>query len=363
MVPSGSEAFADTVIVPLTVEPLTGDVIDTVGAWLLATVTVTVATAVAPWLSVAVALNTRLPFATFVVSNAVENGAVVSVTLVPSGRSNRTLAIVPSGSEAFADTVIVPLTVEPLAGDVIETVGAWLLATVTVTVATAVAPWLSVAVAVNTRLPFATLVVSNAAENGAVVSVTLVPSGRSNRTLATVPSASAALAATVIVPLTVEPLAGDVIETIGAWLVLVTVTEAFVVWVADVPVPVIVKLVVPAPVPAATVRVRVELPPAATLVGLNEPVTPVGSPDTDRLTVWAAPAVTAVLTVYVVVEPAATVCDAGLTEMLKSLVCAPQLGNLNVPTRVRQLNEPFAPMYSDVNQNVQSSVGSMFIEL
>src|SRR5262249_61140035 len=94
--------------------PVTGAGTLLLRAWLSASVTVTVATAVAPWLSVAVALNTRLPFATFVVSNVVENGAVVSVTLVPSGRSNRTLAIVPSGSEAFAGTVILPLAVPPL---------------------------------------------------------------------------------------------------------------------------------------------------------------------------------------------------------------------------------------------------------
>jgi hypothetical protein len=38
-------------------------------------------------------LNTiPLASATVVVSNVVENGAVVSVTLVPSGRSNLTLA-------------------------------------------------------------------------------------------------------------------------------------------------------------------------------------------------------------------------------------------------------------------------------
>src|SRR5262249_15510023 len=146
-------------------------------------------------------------------------------------------------------------------------------------------------------LPLGTLVVSNVVENGVVVSVTLVPSGRSNRTLATVPSASAALAATAIVPLTVAPAVGEVNETVGAWLLLVTVTEARALWVADAPVPVTEKLVVPAPTVDATVRVRVELPPAVTLAGLNVPVIPVGSPDTDRLTVWAAPEVTAVLTV------------------------------------------------------------------
>src|SRR5206468_1176655 len=104
-----------------------------------------------------------------------------------------------------------------------------------------------------------------------------------------------ALAATVIVPLTVAPAVGDVNEIVGAWLLLVTVTEALALWVADVPVPVTVKLVVPAPTVDATVRVRVELLPAVTLVGLNVPVMPAGSPDTDRLMVWAAPAVTAVL--------------------------------------------------------------------
>ena len=35
-----------------------------------------------------------------------------------------------------------------------------------------------------------------------------------------------------------------------------------------------------------------------------------------------------------------------------------QLGNLNAPIRVCQLNAPFAAMYSFVYQNVQSSAGS-----
>src|ERR1043166_2150375 len=145
------------------------------------------------------------------------------------------------------------------------------LETVNITVDELVAPWLSVAVAVIVLpAPLATRVVSNVVENGAVVSVTLVPSGRSNRTLATVPSESAAVAATVIVPLTVEPAVGDVIETVGAWLLLVIVTDALALCVADVPVPVTVKLAVVAPVDAGTVTVKVELPPAVTLVGLND---------------------------------------------------------------------------------------------
>jgi len=40
-----------------------------------------------------------------------------------------------------------------------------------------------------------------------------------------------------------------------------------------------------------------------------------------------------------------------------------QLGNLNEPMRVLQLNAPFDGMYSVVNQNVQSSPGSSVIAL
>src|SRR5512143_491327 len=148
------------------------------------------------------------------------------------------------------------------------------LATVTVTLVVAVAPWLSVAVALNTMpLASATFVVSNVVENGAVVSVTLVPSGRSNRTLATVPSASVAFADTVMVLLTVEPLVGDVNVTVGGWLLLVIVSETVVVWGFDGAVPVIVSCDALAVVPAGTVTVKVELPPAVTLVGLKVPVT------------------------------------------------------------------------------------------
>ena len=40
-----------------------------------------------------------------------------------------------------------------------------------------------------------------------------------------------------------------------------------------------------------------------------------------------------------------------------------QLGNLNEPMRVLQLNAPFAVRYSVVNQNVQSSTGSSVMAL
>lgn len=61
-----------------------------------------------------------------------------------------------------------------------------------------------------------------------------------------------------------------------------TTTEAFTVWLADVPVPMIVNEVVPALVVASAVNVSVELPPAVTLVGLKLPLTPAGNPETGK---------------------------------------------------------------------------------
>jgi predicted extracellular nuclease len=55
-----------------------------------------------------------------------------------------------------------------------------------------------------------------------------------------------------------------------------------------------------------------------------------------------------------------TVTVEGLAEIENSLGggVVPQFGNLNVPTRVRQLNAPFAGRYWFVYQNVQPSTGS-----
>jgi len=129
-------------------------------------------------------------------------------------------------------------------------------------------------------------VVSNVVENGAVESTTLLPSGRVKRTLVTVPSASAALADTVIVPLTVEPAVGEVIDTVGGWLLLITVIDALAVCVDCVPAPVTVKFDDTEPAVAAAVRVNVELLPAVTVAGLKLAVTPAGRPgdrQVDRL--------------------------------------------------------------------------------
>jgi hypothetical protein len=73
--------------------------------------------------SVAFALNEWLPSATFVEFQEKLYGADVKVeTIVPS--TLRTTDFTPTLSEAFTLTLTVPDTVDPLAGDVIDTVGA-----------------------------------------------------------------------------------------------------------------------------------------------------------------------------------------------------------------------------------------------
>jgi hypothetical protein len=84
---SSSEADAETVMVPLTVEPLVGEVIDTVGAVVSAVVSATAFDTVtdicaldsAPAPLNAVALSTWLPSESVVVSRLVLYGDVLSV--------------------------------------------------------------------------------------------------------------------------------------------------------------------------------------------------------------------------------------------------------------------------------------------
>ncbi len=66
--------------------------------------------------------------------------------------------------------------------------------------------------------------------------------------------------------------------------------------------------------------VSVEDPPAVTEVGFTLAVAPVGAPLVDRLTVAAAPAVTAVDTVAVADDPAVTLAPVGDNAIEKSLV-------------------------------------------
>jgi len=79
---------------------------------------------------------------------------------------------------------------------------------------------------------------------------------------------------------------------------------------------------VPVTVVVVVTTVRVELPPAVTDGGANVPVAPEGRPETDRFTFWAVPEATCVFTVYVVLEPWATVWLAGDALMAKSSVGA-----------------------------------------
>src|SRR5205807_7404316 len=129
-------------------------------------------------------------------------------------------------SDALALTVIVPLTAVPAAGPVMATVGG-VLSTVTLTAAeVTVLPAASRAVAVNVCDPSATPAVFHATAYGA--DVFSAPSGApspKNCTPAT-PMLSAALALTVIVPVTAVPADGAVMATVGGVLSTVTLTAA-----------------------------------------------------------------------------------------------------------------------------------------
>src|SRR5207253_115124 len=123
-----SEALADTVTVPETVDPLAGAVMDTVGgvvsAAVLLTVTLTALDVVRfPAASRAMAVSVCEAFDAVVVFHDTVYGVAVSSEprFTPSSWNWRPAT--PTLSAAFADTVIVPDTVDPPAGLVIEAVG------------------------------------------------------------------------------------------------------------------------------------------------------------------------------------------------------------------------------------------------
>ena len=88
-------------------------------------------------------------------------------------------------------------------------------------------------------------------------------------------------------------------------------------------VPVIVIGYVPAAVADVVVNVTVEDVPAVTDAGLNDTDTPDGAPLEVNATDCAEPDVTAVLTVAVADEPAATVAEVGETATEKPFVGVP----------------------------------------
>ena len=71
-------------------------------------------------------------------------------------------------------------------------------------------------------------------------------------------------------------------------------------------------------------RVRMELPPAVTDVGFSDAAMLAGTPESDRFTVPAAPALTAVAIVEVTVLRRAAVSAEGVADMEKS-------GTIGVP--------------------------------
>ena len=106
-----------------------------------------------PAASRATALRLWAPLVVVVVFHEILYGAVVSSAprLAPS--SLNCTPTTPTLSEALAETVIVPATVPPAAGAVIETVGCMASTPVTVRLAVAVLPAASCAVTVSTFVP------------------------------------------------------------------------------------------------------------------------------------------------------------------------------------------------------------------
>ena len=91
-------------------------------------------------------------------------------------------------------------------------------------------------------------------------------------------------------------------------------------WLPEEALPVTVIEYVPAAADEVVATVIVELPPAVTLVGLNETVTPDGAPLADSATLSALPPATAVLTVDVALLPAVTEPELDDSENEKSLL-------------------------------------------
>lgn len=115
---------------------------------------------------------------------------------------------------------------------------------------------------------------------------------------------------------------------------VVTTTETAVVCVAADEAPVIVSANVPVGVVVVVATVRVEPPPAMTDGGTNAPVAPEGNPLTEKVTVWAVPEVTCVVTLYATLDPWAAVWLDGLALMAKSSGGAAVTVRLTVVERV-----------------------------
>ena len=226
-------AFADaltvTVIVPETVAPEAGEVMDTLGgvgagggAALLTLMEMAALVAVCPPDVLALAANEWLALERVVVLSKKLKGALVTAgpALMPS-TMNWTLVAFP---DALAVTAIVPETVAPETGEVMDTLGGVgagggvaLLTLTDTAVLMAVFPCAVQATAVSKWLLLESVVVLSDRLKGALV--TAVPTGLLSTMNCTLAAFADALAVTVTVPETVAPETGDVMETVRAGFV------------------------------------------------------------------------------------------------------------------------------------------------
>jgi hypothetical protein len=134
--------------------------------------------------------------------------------------------------DADANTLTVPETAAPEAGEIMDIVGAAVLVTVIATKVVVWTPALSVATAMMLWPPFDTVVVFHEIEYGDTVTgdKRLVPSNLN--WMLWMPTLLDAVAVIRIVPDTVAPEAGAVIDTVGGTTLLtVTVIPAELIWV------------------------------------------------------------------------------------------------------------------------------------
>jgi hypothetical protein len=153
------------------------------------------------------------------------NGALVTAApeLIPSTLNWTLVAL----EEALVETVVVPDTVAPERGEIIEIVGAAELLTATVTVVLVVVrPDKVLATAASEWLPLESVVVLREKVNGELVPAApeFLPSIM-NWTLVTLEET---LVKIVVVPETVEPESGEVIEIVGGRLLTLIEEEVLV---------------------------------------------------------------------------------------------------------------------------------------
>lgn len=225
--------FADTLVAtlmaPETVAPEAGDVMDTVGgavAVFLMVVETAALVAVCPAALLATAVSKWLTLESVSVFSERLKGVLVTAApvLLPS-TLNCTLVVL---DETLVETVMVPETVAPESGDVIEIVGAVELLTVSITLALlVVCPVRVLATAASEWLPLESGVVFREKLNGALVTAApvLLPSTM-NCTLEVLEET---LVETVMVPETAAPESGEAMEIVGGRLLTLIELEGLVV--------------------------------------------------------------------------------------------------------------------------------------